>query len=309
MIHKKYTHMKRHHTTPLPTEEQKINYIYGLMNAEEKRQFENLLEQSPELSIEITEMKQLLEAMQELPEVDAPELHFFQNNKEKSQPNSLSKQPIFNKFTQSVMTLAASIAFLMIVGALTHTQISINQSGFLVHFGKQSAQTPVTQNQLHEVMIGLQDLRKGLHAISTPVKAKTTQTQDISKEIESLKAAIIQLNQHTQTIAKNPSTHSPAVTQKIHVSEAQLKQILSVLSVENTKLIQQAFQTANAEQQRQLEETLQNFAFYLNAIREEDMQSILAGLEELNRKSEIKSNETDQAIDALYQSLQSRNTQ
>lgn len=156
-----------------------------------------------------------------------------------------------------------------------------------------------------EITAQLQQLRKEIHAISKGTENR--QNQAFSQEIEALKVTLNAFNRHFDRIANQTSASSLA-TSKISLSDAQVKQLLLVLTKENTRQLEQAFGVAQAEQQQQLEEALQNFAYYLSRIRQEDMQSILTNLEALNLQSEIKSKETDQALDALFQSLQSRNT-
>lgn len=155
-------------------------------------------------------------------------------------------------------------------------------------------------------MASLQELRKEVRAL--PQGTVAASSKELSKDMEALQVALNQLQQQVQSNS-NKSVRSSAASGKLTLSEAQLRQMLVILAAENTKLIQQAFQVATVEQQKQLEDALQNFAFYLKTIREEDMHAILTTLEELNQKTDIKSKETDQAIDALFQSLQSRNTQ
>lgn len=134
MSDQNYNEMKKNNIKHVPTAEQKINYLYGLMSQEEKLQFETYLEQSPELSSEIQETKQLLEAMQEPPEIEAPEppLFFADQKREK-----VLKGWVFSKFTQVAATLAACIALLMIIGALTRLEIGLNQDGFFCTFWNQ----------------------------------------------------------------------------------------------------------------------------------------------------------------------------
>jgi hypothetical protein len=55
-----------------------------------------------------------------------------------------------------------------------------------------------------------------------------------------------------------------------------------------------------------LQESLAGFARYLDKIRAEDTELVLASIEELDRKSESKFRETDQAIDALLESVQTQ---
>lgn len=136
MNNKKKNEMDASGISQQPTAEQKINYIYGLLNAEETAHFEKLLKQFPVLAAEIQQTKQLLEVMQDSPEIEAPEPPLLVADEKKEIISPTLKIPVFNRFTQLTFTLVASLAILMVVGALTHMEVGLHQQGFFVRFGK-----------------------------------------------------------------------------------------------------------------------------------------------------------------------------
>lgn len=305
MNNKKKNEMDASRISQQPTAEQKINYIYGLLNAEETAHFEKLLKQFPELAAEMQQTKQLLEVMQDFPEIEAPEPPLLVVDKKKVITSPALKMPVFNRFTQLTFTLVASFAILMVVGALTHMEVGLHHEGFFIRFGSHSSKADQGQKPQPEITAQSQDIRKEIHVISKGTENK--QNQALSQELHALKITLNALNQQFDRIT-NQVPASSLATSKINLSDAQVKQLLLVLTKENTRMLEQAFGVAQAEQRQQLEDALQNFAYYLSRIRQEDMQSILTNLEALNLQSEIKSRETDQALEALFQSLQSRNT-
>jgi lysyl-tRNA synthetase class I len=124
------------------------------------------------------------------------------------------------------------------------------------------------------------------------------------RELAGLKVSLNELNRRVAAQAKEKEVQTVAGRPRRQLAEAQMKQIMAALSDENLRLIENAFQAASEQQQRQLQESLTNFARYLDQIRAEDTELVLASIEEMDRKSEVKFRETEQVIDALLESVQ-----
>jgi uncharacterized protein (DUF2336 family) len=128
----------------------------------------------------------------------------------------------------------------------------------------------------------------------------------LRQELAGLRQTLTELKVRVEAQGSRSPVRVAAGKSRRQVSEAQLNQLLASLSEENLRLIEEAFQAASEQQQRQLQESLAGFARYLDKIRAEDTELVLASIEELDRKSESKFRETDQAIDALLQSVQTQ---
>jgi anti-sigma factor RsiW len=286
-----------------PDPAQFISYLYGELQGEEKRQFEARLAASPELAEELREAGQLLGGLQSLPDVEAPPPPVFLAPPVAAPPAATRPAPErspFSRLAQAVLAVAAGLSLLLVAGALTGTYITLNGSGLAVRFGAQGPPAPETA-EMRALVAGLKDdirALKGQNAEGQAVRLR--------QELAGLRQTLTELKVRVEAQGSRSPVRVAAGKSRRQVSEAQLNQLLASLSEENLRLIEEAFQAASEQQQRQLQESLAGFARYLDKIRAEDTELVLASIEELDRKSESKFRETDQAIDALLESVQTQ---
>jgi formyltetrahydrofolate synthetase len=200
-----------------------------------------------------------------------------------------------------VLAVAAGLSLLLTAGALTRTHVTVNQEGLSLRFG---AEMPVRDSRSEE----MKTLVAGLKAEIRALKGEDPQVQAerLHQELAYLKKALTELNRQVEEQSERQRGQLVAGKSRRQLSETQLNQMLASLSDENVRLIEEAFQAATDQQQQQLQESLASFARYLDKIRAEDTELVLASLEELDRRAESKFKETDQAIDALLQTVRNR---
>jgi hypothetical protein len=285
-----------------PDPAQLISYLYGELQGEEKRQFEARLAASPELAEELRQTGQLLGDLHPLPDVEAPPPPVFLAPPVavpmESAPPARQARTL-GRLAQAVLAVAAGLSLLLVAGALTRTHITLNNTGLAVRFG---AEAPAPDNEaaeMRKLVAGLKDDIRALKGENAEVQAVR-----LRQELAGLRQTLTELKVRVEQQGDRPPVRVAAGKSRRQVSEAQLNQLLASLSEENLRLIEEAFQAAGEQQQRQLQESLAGFANYLDKIRAEDTELVLASIEELDRKSESKFRETDQAIDALLQSVQ-----
>jgi hypothetical protein len=284
-----------------PDPAQLISYLYGELQGEEKRQFEAQLAASPELAEELRETGQLLGDLHPLPDVEAPPPPVFlappvaapMENVPVAHPAGT-----LGRLAQAVLAVAAGLSLLLVAGALTRTHITLNHAGLVVRFGAEVPAPADEAAEMRKLMAGLKNDIRALKGENTEVQAVR-----LRQELAGLRQTLTELKVRVERQGSRPLVQVTAKSRR-QVSEAQLNQLLASLSEENLRLIEEAFQAASEQQQRQLQESLAGFANYLDKIRAEDTELVLASIEELDRKSESKFRETDQAIDALLQSVQ-----
>jgi hypothetical protein len=287
-----------------PDPAQLMSYLYGELAGEEKAHFEALLAASPELAEELRETRQLLGGLHYLPDVEAPPSPvFLASNPEAPRATAHHSEswPGISLLAQALLAVAAGLSLLLVAGSLTRTQVIINRQGLSLRFG---TEMPVRGSQAEE----MKTLVAGLKAEIRSLKNHDTQVQAarLHQELTGLKKTLTELNQRVEEQSKRQGRQLVAGKSRRQLSETQLDQMLASLSDENVRLIEEAFQAATDQQQQQLQESLANFARYLDKIRAEDTELVLASLEELDRRAESKFKETDQAIDALLQTVQNR---
>ncbi len=190
---------------------------------------------------------------------------------------------------------------LLVAGSLTRTRVTADGNGLAVRFGP-VGEVSVPDNHSEEIRNTLAALRSEMQALKAE-KAPDHSGQ-FYRELAGLKVSLNELNRRVAAQAKEKEVQTVAGRPRRQLSDAQMKQIMAALSDENLRLIENAFQAASEQQQRQLQESLTNFARYLDQIRAEDTELVLASIEEMDRKSEVKFRETEQVIDALLESVQ-----
>ncbi len=285
-----------------PDPAQLISYLYGELQGEEKRQFEAQLAASPELAEELRETGQLLGDLHPLPDVEAPPPPVFLAPPVAAPTESaLPARPAIplGRLARAVLAVAAGLSLLLVAGALTRTHITLNNTGLAVRFGAEAAIPIHEAAEMRKLVAGLKDDIRALKGENAQVQAVR-----LRQELAGLRQTLTELKVRVEQQGDRPPVRVAAGKSRRQVSEAQLNQLLASLSEENLRLIEEAFQAAGEQQQRQLQESLAGFANYLDKIRAEDTELVLASIEELDRKSESKFRETDQAIDALLQSVQ-----
>lgn len=286
---------------------QLISYLCGELQGEEKRNFEKMLAGSPELAAELEEARQVMGSLHALPDMEAPQPVLFMEPPVSEQEQIPVRRPvsdrIFNRFTQAVLAVAASLTMLLVAGALTGTQVTVDGNGLSLRFGAGTA-APDSGTDNEEIKNMLAGMQKEMQAMRT--EKAPDQAAQFYKELASLKGTLNELNRRVAAQAKEKDVQTVAGRPGRRLTEAQMNRLMAALSDENLRLIENAFQTATEQQQRQLQESLTSFARYLDQIRAEDTELVLASIEELDRKADVKFRETDQAIDALLQTVQTQ---
>ena len=287
-----------------PDPAQLISYLYGELHGEEKKQFEARLAASPKLAEELRETGQMLGNLHPLPDVEAPPPPVFL-----APPVAVTSQttPVVRpvrtvgRLAQAILAVAAGLSLLLVAGALTRTHITLNTTGLAVRFGAEVPAPADEAAEMRKLVAGLKDDLRSLKGENADAQAVR-----LRQELAGIRQTLTELKGRVERQGRRPAVQAAAGKSRRQVSEAQLNQLLASLSEENLRLIEEAFHAAGEQQQRQLQESLAGFANYLEKIRAEDTELVLASLEELDRRSESKFRETDQAIDALLQSVQTR---
>ncbi len=288
-----------------PEKHQFISYLYGELSDDEKAAFEAYLQENPEASAEAGELKGMLGQLPQWPDAEAPEPPVFLVPPAITQPASAAEEllgrKVFLWLKPIGIGIAASVALFLVIGAFTRMEVVYNREGFRLSFGQQMV--PVQPAQ-HEILAQLQQMRQELKA-SQPQKLLSVDHLT-RQEIDQLSMALTRLEERVSVQPKQISAvKSPPVIRQ-PLTDEQFNQLVDQISRENFRLVQEAFEAANEEQQAQLYQALNQFARHLDQIRAEDTQLVMASLEELDQKADRKFRETDQALDVLIQTVQSQ---
>lgn len=138
--------------------ERMMDYLFGEMDPQEKKEFEEILSQDADLHKEVEELKQTRSMLSLIPE---PESSFGDTEQQKYSSGPLNrsdslnseqtKQGVISNGMKVVFSAAASILVIMLCAAWAGVEIQSTNEGFTMRFGaSEPAQEMMTEEQQPE---------------------------------------------------------------------------------------------------------------------------------------------------------------
>ncbi|MBX2967099.1 MAG: hypothetical protein KF845_13215 [Cyclobacteriaceae bacterium] len=271
-----------------PDESLLISYMYGELQGEEKQRVERYLAEHPETLKELEAMAFVREVMKKNPdkEVIAPPIVF-----DDRKTRYFWQTP----FGRSLIGVAASFAFILLIGKLTGLHVSYTNQTLTVSFGVPKEQ-PV------------------LVAESEPSSLTTNAVQDmIDQSLNRHNAALQTQWMETQqkldqSIKSNLANRSDAdfnrLVQKVSAaSEDQIRQFALTLQAENASMIKDYMTLNSTDQRKYMEELLIDFAKYLEQQHRNDLQVLQARLNNIEQDTDLFKHETGQILSSIISSV------
>ncbi|WP_420315902.1 anti-sigma factor family protein [Ekhidna sp.] len=254
-----------------PEESTLIAYIYNELSESERKKVEAYLSGNEKAKLELDELRSTLSIIGKLEdkEVDVPTFTF----------NDTSHLVIGSKnqnWWKIPLSIAASIALLMVVGYLTSFKVSSQEGEIKIAFGEieNANDLTFTESQV-KAMIS---------------EALDQNNQLVNQKIENTQADLVnQMNQN-----------DPELDQKL------LNNYLVRLRSYNAETIAGLLEESEQEQRRYTDQVIQDFAIFLDLQRQDDMELIQTQFENINENAERFSMQTDQILTNL---MTSENTQ
>jgi hypothetical protein len=261
-------------------------YLYGELEGEEKARVEQHILENPEAREafeKFQRMRGLLSTVEDK-EVIAPPIFVG-----KSKQRFLWNAPYF----KTIVSIAASLLLVILVGKLTGTKISYSNSELRLSFGGSQVENttdPSSKNALTTAEVQ-QMINQSLSQNNLAVNATLKESQ------EKLNASI------RQNLAQNSGKIDKLVRESAKASQAQISQYVSSLQSENMQVVKDYFQLTSTDQKKYIENLLVDFAQYLQQQRNNDLQVVQTQLSSLKQNTDIFKQETEQILTSIISTV------
>ena len=250
-----------------PEESALIDYLYGELSAEETKKVEAFLSGYVEAQKELDELKSTLSMEGQLKdkEVEAPSFTFNESSK------VVVGDVRSNDWWKYPLGIAASVAFLMMMGYLTSFRVSNENGGLTIAFGEASPATEqtFTKSQVQEMIADAMDRNSKL------VDQKITSATD-------------------DLILKTSQNQSAEVDQQL------LNDYIMRLRQYNAETVARLLEDSELEQRRYTDQIIQDFAAFVDLQRQDDMGIIQARLDRISDDASSFNRRTDQILTSLF---------
>jgi hypothetical protein len=267
-------------------EQDLMAYLYGELEGEEKARVEKHLLENPQANAEFEKfqrMRGLLSSVEDK-EVIAPPI-FVGDPKQRFIWNA----PYF----KTIVSIAASLLLIMLVGKLTGTKINYSNSELRLSFGDSPVKTnavEVNKNALTTAEVQ-EMINQSLAQNNVAVNASLKESQ------EKLDASI------RQNLAQNSGKIDRLVRESAKASQAQISQYVSGLQSENMQVVKDYFQLTSTDQKKYIENLLVDFAQYMQQQRNNDIQVVQTQLSSLKQNTDIFKQETEQILTSIISTV------
>lgn len=260
-----------------PDEGTLISYLYGELSADEAVKVQAYLQANPEELKKwqaLSNTKDVMAHVQDK-EVIAPPI-FMDDTKVVSFWN--------NNYFKTVMSIAASVLFLMVAGKLLGTEINYQQGELKISFGGKKVQTEnpaqplLTEHKVEEM------IQSSLAKNNEVITAGWTEDQKrLSQSIRK------NLDQNSRKIDELMKTASDA-------SQEQVRGFVASLQNDNLKLMKDYFQLSAADQKKYTESLLVDFSEYLKEQRKQDLMILQTRVNSIEKNTDQFKQETEQIL-------------
>jgi hypothetical protein len=263
-----------------PDEGTLISYLYGELSADEVSKVQTYLQANPEELKKLQTLsgtKNLLAQVQDK-EVIAPPIFM-------GEANVVSFWQ--NNYFKTIVSIAASLLFLMLAGKFLGTEINYNNGELKISFGgkkeisRQVLQPQLTESKVHEM------IQSSLTKNNEVITASWTQDQrTLSQSIQQ------NLSQNSKRIDALMRTASDA-------SQEQVRGFVASLQNENLKLMKDYFQLSTADQKKYTEGLLVDFSDYLKEQRKQDLMILQTRVNSIEKNTDQFKQETEQILASI----------
>ena len=269
-----------------PSDQQFIDFLYGELPAAEEQLIQKYLKQHPDEAREMEELGYTRTALGLVEDVEVIEpkldnLNFANSNQRR-----------FPSAFWVVLSIAASIMLLMLVGYLTQFQLSYSDQGLIAGFNTLTAPTEekLTRADVEKIMNTRLDAERlawneNLAGLQTSFQEQLDQNQ------------VVQQSQIAR-LAKAEKT----------IPDADILAFVDQLKMENKKQLASFFTVSAQQQDEYMKEVLNEFFKYLGDQRQEDLKLIQANLLEIKSVTDERQQETDKILSSIITTVYTQNS-
>lgn len=273
-----------------PDEKDWMAYLYGEMEAGERRKFDEYILQHPDAQRELDKYQHLRNILSraEDKEVIAPPVFIDDHG---SQSGGGARQLFWNTASfRIITTVAASLMLIILAGKLTGTRVVVTDREFRLGFG--DATVPeVTSPTAAVALLSPEDVQKMINASlernNSLVQASLEETQ------KKLDASI------RNNLAVSSGKLDQLVRQASSASQEQIRQFVDGIRTENMEQVKDYFQLTSTEQKKYIENLLVDFAKYLQQQRNNDLQLVQTRMNSLEQNTDLFRQETEQILSSI----------
>lgn len=266
-----------------PNEADWMAYLYGELEGAERERMEKHLAESTEARTELENFRMLQKMLRSVEdkEVIAPPIVM-----DGTKHRSLWDYP----YAKTILSIAASLLLLMIVGRVTNTSISTDDAGMHISFG---AQKPVTPT-VNEPTLTSAEVQQMINASLT--QNNTEWRSSLAENRQQIDASI-----RKSLASNNPSRERlDALVQEVATaSKDQIQGYVVSLQNENMKMMQNYMQLTSTEQKDYMETLLVDFSKYLQQQRNDDLRLLQTKITDVEQNSNLFKAETEQILTSL----------
>jgi hypothetical protein len=192
-----------------------------------------------------------------------------------------------NSYFKTMMSIAASLLFIMVAGRLLGTEINYSSGELKISFGgKKEQPTQLMQPSLTEDKV--QEMIQ-----SSLAKNNEVITTGWSEDQKKLSQSIRQnLDQNSKKIDALMKTASDA-------SQEQVRGFVASLQNENLKLMKDYFQLSTTDQKKYTEGLLVDFSEYLKEQRRQDLMMLQTRVTSIEKNTDQFKQETEQILASI----------
>lgn len=266
-----------------PNEADWMAYLYGELEGAERERMEKYLAESVEARTELENfcmLQKMLRSVEDK-EVIAPPIVM-----DGAKHRNLWDYP----YAKTILSIAASLLLLMIVGRVTNTSISTDDTGLRISFGEQKQVTPAVS----EPMLTQAEVQQMINASLT--QNNTEWKSSLAENREQIDASI-----RKSLASNNPSRERlDALVQEVATaSKEQIQGYVVNLQNENMKMMQNYMQLTSTEQKDYMENLLVDFSKYLQQQRNDDLRLLQTKITDVEQNSNLFKAETEQILTSL----------
>ena len=257
-----------------------IAYLYGELTATEAEKVQLYLQQHPEELKKLQglgELRTVISHIQDQ-EVIAPPLFMDDAN----------VKPLWqSNYFKTVMSIAASLLFLMVAGKFLGTEISYSNGELAINFsGKKEPVKEIVQPSLTEEKVK-EMIQNSLVSNNEVITANWTEDQ--KRLSQSIRQNLDQNSKKIDVLMKGAAD----------ASQAQVRGFVASLQNENLKLMKDYFQLSTADQKKYTEGLLVDFSEYLKEQRRQDLMILQTRVNSIEKNTDQFKQETEQILASI----------
>ena len=255
-------------------------YLYGELDAIEAEKVQAYLEQHPEELKKLQSLGKVRTVLSQVQdkEVIAPPIFMADAN----------VRPLWqSNYFKTVMSIAASLLFLMVAGKLLGTEVNYSSGELKISFsGKRESIKEMPQPSLTEEKVK-EMIQTSLASNNEVITSSWTEDQKrLSQSIR------LNLDQNSKKIDALMKSASDA-------SQEQVRGFVASLQNENLKLMKDYFQLSAADQKKYTEGLLVDFSSYLKEQRKQDLMILQTRVNSIEKETDQFKQETEQILASI----------